>query len=45
VLVAAGELQQIAIERRSQVQEFQRSHQVRVLTLVFTDIVGSTELN
>jgi class 3 adenylate cyclase len=44
VLVAAGELQQIAIERRAKVQEFQRGHRVDVLTLVFTDIVGSTKL-
>jgi class 3 adenylate cyclase/tRNA A-37 threonylcarbamoyl transferase component Bud32 len=44
MVVAAGELQQIAIERRAKVQEFQRSHRVAVLTLVFTDIVGSTKL-
>ena len=42
--MAAGDLQQIAIERRAKVQEFQRSHRVAVLTLVFTDIVGSTKL-
>jgi WD40 repeat protein/class 3 adenylate cyclase len=42
--VAEGDLQQIAIERRIRVQEFQRSHRVAVLTLVFTDIVGSTKL-
>ena len=44
VVVAAEDLQQIAIERRAKVQEFQRSHRVAVLTLVFTDIVGSTQL-
>jgi class 3 adenylate cyclase/tRNA A-37 threonylcarbamoyl transferase component Bud32/tetratricopeptide (TPR) repeat protein len=44
VVVAAPDLQQIAIERRDKVQEFQRSHRVAVLTLVFTDIVGSTKL-
>jgi class 3 adenylate cyclase/tetratricopeptide (TPR) repeat protein len=42
--VAAADLQQIAIERRAKVQEFQRSHRVAVLTLVFTDIVDSTKL-
>jgi class 3 adenylate cyclase len=44
VVVAAADLQQIALERRAKVQEFQRSHRVAVLTLVFTDIVGSTKL-
>jgi tetratricopeptide (TPR) repeat protein/class 3 adenylate cyclase/tRNA A-37 threonylcarbamoyl transferase component Bud32 len=44
VVVAATDLQQIAIQRRAKVQEFQRSHRVAVLTLVFTDIVGSTKL-
>jgi class 3 adenylate cyclase len=43
-VVAAEDLQQIAIERRAKVQEFQRTHRVAVLTLVFTDIVGSTKL-
>ena len=43
MVVAAPALQQIA-ERRDKVQEFQRSHRVAVLTLVFTDIVGSTKL-
>jgi hypothetical protein len=42
VVVPAADLQQIAIERRA--QEFQRSHRVAVLTLVFTDIVDSTKL-
>jgi WD40 repeat protein/class 3 adenylate cyclase len=44
VVVAEGDLQQIAIESRAKVQAFQRSHRVAVLTLVFTDIVGSTKL-
>jgi class 3 adenylate cyclase len=44
MVVAAPALQQIAIERRDKVQEFQRSHRVAVLTLVFTDIIGSTRL-
>ena len=44
VVVPAADLQQIAIERRAKVQEFQRSHRVAVLTLVFTDIVDSTKL-
>jgi class 3 adenylate cyclase len=44
VLVAVRELQQIAIERRAKVEEFQRKHRVGLLTLLFTDIVGSTKL-
>ena len=44
VLVAAGELQQIAIERRAKVEEFQRKHRAGLLTLHFTDIVDSTKL-
>jgi class 3 adenylate cyclase len=44
VLVAAGELQQIAIERRAKVEEFQRKHRTGLLTLLFTDIVDSTKL-
>jgi adenylate cyclase len=44
VLVAAGELQQIAIERRAKVEEFQRKHRAGLLTLLFTDIVDSTKL-
>jgi hypothetical protein len=44
VLVAAGELQKIAIERRAKVEEFQRKHRVGLLTLLFTDIVDSTKL-
>jgi class 3 adenylate cyclase len=43
MVLAAPALQQIA-ERRDKVQEFQRSHRVAVLTLVFTDISGSTRL-
>jgi class 3 adenylate cyclase len=45
LVVAAAELQQIAIERRAKVQEFQRSHHVAVLALVFIDIVDSATLN
>ena len=44
VLVAVVELQQIAIERRAKVQEFQRKHRAGLLTLLFTDIVDSTKL-
>jgi class 3 adenylate cyclase len=44
VLVAVGELQQIAIERRAKVEEFQRKHRTGLLTLLFTDIVDSTKL-
>ena len=44
VVVPAADLQQIAIERHAKVQEFQRSHRVAVLTLVFIDIVDSTKL-
>jgi class 3 adenylate cyclase len=33
-----------AIERRPQVEEFQKKHRIGLLTLVFTDIVGSTKL-
>jgi serine/threonine protein kinase/class 3 adenylate cyclase len=35
---------QLALERRAQVEEFQRQHRIGLLTLVFTDIVGSTRL-
>jgi serine/threonine protein kinase/class 3 adenylate cyclase len=44
VPVAAGELQQIAIERRAKVEEFQRKHRVGLLTLLFTDVVDSVKL-
>jgi hypothetical protein len=42
VRVAVGELQQIAIEPRAKVEEFQRKHRIGLLTLLFTDIVDST---
>ena len=42
--MAAGDLQQIAIERRAKVEDFQRKHRVGLLTLLFTDIVDSTKL-
>jgi class 3 adenylate cyclase len=42
--VAAGELQQIAIERRAKVEGFQRKHRTGLLTLLFTDIVDYTAL-
>lgn len=35
---------QIAIERRDRVEEFRRKHRIGLLTLVFTDMVGSTRL-
>jgi class 3 adenylate cyclase len=38
------DLQQIAIERRAKVEEFQHRHRVGLLTLLFTDIVDSTKL-
>src|ERR1700722_7878184 len=38
------DLQQIAIERRAKVEEFQRKHRAGLLTLLFTDIVDSTKL-
>jgi class 3 adenylate cyclase len=44
VIVAVGELQKIAIERRAKVEEFQRKHRAGLLTLLFTDIVDSTKL-
>jgi WD40 repeat protein/class 3 adenylate cyclase/tRNA A-37 threonylcarbamoyl transferase component Bud32 len=44
MLVVAGELQQIAIKRRAEVEEFQRKHRAGLLTLLFTDIVDSTRL-
>src|SRR4051812_25452571 len=31
-------------EQRARVEEFQRKHRVALLTLLFTDIVGSTRL-
>jgi class 3 adenylate cyclase len=32
------------LENRAQVEEFRRKHRTGLLTLVFTDIVGSTAL-
>jgi len=37
--VAAGDLQEIALERRAKVEEFQQKHRVGLLTLLFTDVV------
>src|SRR5947208_2569288 len=34
----------LAIEHRAKVEAFQRKHRIAVLTLLFTDIVGSTKL-
>jgi serine/threonine-protein kinase len=36
------DLQAVAREHRFQVEEFQRKHRIGLLTLLFTDIVGST---
>jgi len=44
VVVALADLQQVAIERRAKVEEFQRKHRVGLLTLVFTDVVDSAKL-
>jgi WD40 repeat protein/class 3 adenylate cyclase/tRNA A-37 threonylcarbamoyl transferase component Bud32 len=44
VAVAAADLQQIALERRAKVEEFQQRHRVGLLTLLFTDVVDSTKL-
>ena len=44
MLVAAEDLQQLAIERRAKVEEFQRKHRVGLLTLLFTDVADSTKL-
>ena len=35
---------EVALKHRAQVEEFRRKHRIGLLTLVFTDIVGSTEL-
>jgi class 3 adenylate cyclase len=32
------------LKHRRQVEEFQRKHRIGLLTLLFTDIVGSTKL-
>ena len=42
-VVAATDLQQIAIERRAKVEEFQRKHRIGLLTLLFTDVVDSAK--
>jgi serine/threonine-protein kinase len=34
----------IALQRRDKVEEFRRKHRIGLLTLLFTDIVGSTKL-
>jgi class 3 adenylate cyclase len=33
-----------ALAQRSKVEEFRRKHRIGLLTLLFTDIVGSTKL-
>jgi class 3 adenylate cyclase len=35
---------QIALEHRDRVEEFRRKHRIGLLTLLFTDMVGSTQL-
>ena len=35
---------ELALQHRAQVEEFRRKHRTSLLTLVFTDIVGSTAL-
>ena len=35
---------QLALEQRAKVEEFQRKHRIGLLTLLFTDLVGSTKL-
>ena len=35
---------QVALEQRAKVEEFQRKHRIGLLTLLFTDLVGSTKL-
>jgi hypothetical protein len=44
LVLAVWELQQIAIEGRAKVEEFQRKHRTGLLTLLFTDIVDSIKL-
>ena len=34
----------LALEQRAKVEEFQRKHRIGLLTLLFTDLVGSTKL-
>lgn len=36
--------EEIALEQRARVEEFQRKHRIGLLTLLFTDLVGSTKL-
>lgn len=36
---------QSALDRRSQVTDFQRRHHSKLVTLLFSDIVGSTKLS
>ena len=43
LLYSAMDLQ-LPLEQRAKVEEFQRKHRVALLTLVFTDLVGSTQL-
>ncbi len=42
--MGTADLQQIAIEHRAKVEEFQRKHRVGLLTLLFTDVVDSVKL-
>ncbi len=35
---------ELALQHRAQVEEFRRKHRTGLVTLVFTDIVGSTQL-
>jgi len=35
---------QAVLEQRAKVEEFQRKHRIGLLTLLFTDLVGSTKL-
>ena len=35
---------QVALDQRARVEEFQRRHRIGLLTLLFTDLVGSTKL-
>ncbi|MBM3838865.1 MAG: hypothetical protein FJ398_13040 [Verrucomicrobia bacterium] len=35
---------QVALEHRGKVEEFQRKHRIGLLTLLFTDLIGSTKL-
>ncbi len=35
---------QLVLEQRAKVEEFQRKHRIGLLTLLFTDLVGSTQL-